>query len=163
MLFVAIYGFIDGHRAGNYHVLVIDFGGGTFEVSLANVQNGSFEIISVDGDDQLGGREIDFALRDYVAGKIREAYDLDCLAKKGRAQMLLNECEKLKISLSSLEEDRYGIFDLRAMGVGRVRLFPLTNPPHVWFRENLFPNSLFPIQIFIPFDCLEISQSRSWF
>ena len=82
--------------------MVIDFGGGTFEVSLANIQSGSFEIIAIDGDEQLGGREIDFALRDYLARKIQEVHGL---GNRGLAQKLLEKCETLKISLSSLKED----------------------------------------------------------
>ena len=76
-------------------------------MSLANIQSGSFEIIAIDGDEQLGGREIDFALRDYLARKIQEVHGLNCLGNRGLAQKLLEKCESLKISLSSLEEDRW--------------------------------------------------------
>ena len=100
------YGF-DNQRFDGYKILVFDFGGGTFDVSILNVQDNTFEQRAIAGDPELGGRDLDLILRDYCAHEIKERWGRDCLVSKMIAQTLLEKCEEIKITLSSAEEARF--------------------------------------------------------
>ena len=89
--------------------MVFDFGGGTFDVSILNVQDNTFEQCAIAGDPELGGRDLDLILRDYCAQEIKERWGRDCLVSKMIAQTLLEKCEEMKITLSSAEEARFEI------------------------------------------------------
>ena len=86
-------------------MLVVDFGGGTFDVSILKVDNGCFEVIQVKGDPHLGGRDIDLVLRKYFAELIKQKWDrkLD----NEQAQKLLKMSEELKVASNdeSFEEE----------------------------------------------------------
>ena len=94
-------------RLDGYNILVFDFGGGTFDVSILRVDDGKFEQLVIDGDPELGGRDLDLILRDYCAQEIKERWGRDCLVSKMIAQTLLEKCEEMKITLSSAEETRF--------------------------------------------------------
>ena len=100
------YGF-DNQRYDGYNVLVFDFGGGTFDISILKVHDNTFEQLVIAGDPELGGRDLDLILRDYCAQEIKERWGRDCLVSKIIAQTLLEKCEEMKISLSSAEEARF--------------------------------------------------------
>lgn len=57
-------------------VLVYDLGGGTFDVSIVDLQEGVFEVLGTDGDDQLGGDDWDGAIVDWLLERIETAYDV---------------------------------------------------------------------------------------
>ena len=85
---------------------MFDFGGGTFDVSVLEVNNGRFETRYIKGDANLGGRDLDILLRDYCAKEIKTRWKRDCLANKLTAQKLLDKCEEMKIALSTQREER---------------------------------------------------------
>ena len=85
---------------------MFDFGGGTFDVSVLEVNNGRFETRYIKGDANLGGRDLDILLRDYCAKEIKTRWKRDCLANKLTAQKLLDKCEEMKVALSTLREER---------------------------------------------------------
>ena len=74
------------------NVLVYDFGGGTLDVSIVNVQSGVFEVKATNGDTHLGGIDFDEALVEHIK---QENTDIDFVYSKLRAS-----CEKLKKELS---------------------------------------------------------------
>ena len=86
---------------------MFDFGGGTFDVAILKVKNGAFVQIGIDGDNNLGGRDLDLILRDYCANEIKENWGRDCFVLKQTAQQLLYECEDIKEHLSRSEEERF--------------------------------------------------------
>ncbi len=82
-------------------VLVFDFGGGTFDVSILELDDGVFEVKSTSGDNHLGGDNVDNLLIDYVAAEFKKEHGIDLKADPQAAQRLKNAAEKAKIELSS--------------------------------------------------------------
>lgn len=85
-------------------ILVFDFGGGTLDVTIMDFGEGVFQVISTAGDTQLGGRDMDDALMNYVVEDFRRETGID-LSKDPKALPRLREAvEKAKIELSSVLE-----------------------------------------------------------
>lgn len=84
---------------------MIDFGGGTFDVAIVQIQDGHYETVQINGDPHLGGRDIDIALRDHFADRIKELYKRNCHDDKQISQILLDLCEELKKSLSAEKKE----------------------------------------------------------
>uniref|UniRef100_A0AC35ERS1 Heat shock protein 70 n=1 Tax=Panagrolaimus sp. PS1159 TaxID=55785 RepID=A0AC35ERS1_9BILA len=97
------YGF-HNKNFDNHNLLVFDFGGGTFDVVLIKVEKASFQVESIEGDTQLGGRDIDTILVEHFAKKIEELHGTDVLEDKRLRQKLLKECVEIKHLLSSDQE-----------------------------------------------------------
>ncbi len=95
---------IDKENAHN--VLVFDFGGGTFDVSVLELDDGVFEVKSTAGDNHLGGDNVDKVLIDYIADEFKKEHGIDLKADPQSNQRIKNAAEKAKIELSSkLEAD----------------------------------------------------------
>ncbi|TWU01125.1 Hsp70 family protein [Stieleria varia] len=85
------------------HVVVYDFGGGTFDVSVVRMEDGVIEVLSSQGDTQLGGDDIDLAILEFVADEFQDEHDIDLRSDDTSRYRLLQACEKAKIALSTLE------------------------------------------------------------
>ena len=87
-------------------ILVFDFGGGTLDVTIMEFGDGVFEVKSTSGDTELGGRDMDKALVDYIVEEFKKKENFD-LTKDSMAMQRINEAaEKAKIELSTtLETD----------------------------------------------------------
>jgi molecular chaperone DnaK len=85
-------------------LLVCDFGGGTFDVTLMVQDALSFKPVAVDGDEFLGGDDFDQVLADAVGGVIFQQTGYDIHRDLVRAQQLLQRCESVKRVLSSRHE-----------------------------------------------------------
>lgn len=88
-------------KAHAHTILVFDFGGGTFDVSILELGDGVFEVKSTSGDNHLGGDDIDDILIDWMAGEFKKQYGIDLRSDKVAAQRLKEAAEKAKIELSS--------------------------------------------------------------
>jgi len=86
----------DAHK-----VLVFDFGGGTFDVSVLELDDGIFEVKSTAGNNRLGGDNIDKILIDYIADEFKKEHGIDLRNDPQAAQRLKQAAEKAKIELSS--------------------------------------------------------------
>lgn len=82
-------------------ICVFDLGGGTFDVSILEVADGVFRVISTNGDTHLGGDDFDEALINYVAGEFKKEQGIDILKDPMALQRLQEACEKAKKELSS--------------------------------------------------------------
>lgn len=82
-------------------VLVYDLGGGTFDVSVLELSNGTFEVLSTSGDNHLGGDDWDNQIVDWMIKRIKEDYDFDAKSDKMALTRLKEEAEKTKINLSN--------------------------------------------------------------
>ena len=86
----------------NATIVVYDFGGGTFDVSILKLNDGIFEVLSTNGDTQLGGDDLDLALIDHIASQLRlteEQKHTDHIF-----EYLRQVAEKTKIRLSEMEQ-----------------------------------------------------------
>jgi len=91
-------------KKGNETVLVFDFGGGTFDVSVLEVGEGVFEVRSTHGDTHLGGSDFDYAIVDWLAKDFQAEYGVDLKKDKQALQRMIEAAEKAKIELSGLPE-----------------------------------------------------------
>ncbi len=88
----------------NEKVAVFDLGGGTFDVSILDVGDGVFEVLSTHGDTHLGGDDWDQRLIDHLLGEFKKQEGID-LSKDAMAMQRLKEAaEKAKIELSQMHE-----------------------------------------------------------
>src|ERR687894_1036332 len=88
----------------NEKICVFDLGGGTFDVSILDVGDGVFEVLSISGDTHLGGDDFDEELINYVAEEFRTQEGIDLRKDPMALQRLKEACEKAKIELSSAME-----------------------------------------------------------
>ena len=82
-------------------VLVYDLGGGTFDVSILELGDGVFEVLSTNGDTKLGGDDFDNKIMDYIAEEFKAQNGIDLRQDKMALQRLKEAAEKAKIELSS--------------------------------------------------------------
>ena len=81
-------------------VLVFDFGGGTFDVSILELGDGVFEVKSTSGDNKLGGDDVDEKIIDFIAEDFKNSNGIDLREDATAAQRLKDAAEKAKIELS---------------------------------------------------------------
>jgi molecular chaperone DnaK len=91
-------------KKSNETILVFDLGGGTFDVSILEVGDGVFEVLSTSGDTHLGGDDFDKKIVDYLAEEFRKAEGIDLRKDKQALQRLTEAAEKAKIELSSVTQ-----------------------------------------------------------
>lgn len=85
----------------NQKIVVFDLGGGTFDVSVLDVADGVFEVVSTNGDTHLGGDDFDQALINYLADDFQSKYGVDLRKDPMALQRLQEAAEKAKRELSS--------------------------------------------------------------
>ncbi len=90
---------LDKKKSGR--VAVYDFGGGTFDISILDIGDGVFEVLSTNGDTHLGGDDLDEALIDHVAAEFKKDAGIDIRTDTMALQRLKEACEKAKCELSS--------------------------------------------------------------
>jgi molecular chaperone DnaK len=88
----------------NEKICVFDLGGGTFDVSVLDVGDGVFEVLSINGDTHLGGDDFDEELINYLAEQFRKQEGIDLRKDPMALQRLKEAAEKAKIELSSAME-----------------------------------------------------------
>eukprot|EP00879_Flechtneria_rotunda_P000523 GHRR01000627.1.p1 GENE.GHRR01000627.1~~GHRR01000627.1.p1 ORF type:complete len:693 (+),score=284.61 GHRR01000627.1:142-2220(+) len=95
------YGF---ERKSNETILVFDLGGGTFDVSILEVGDGVFEVLSTSGDTHLGGDDFDKRIVDFLADDFQKNEGIDLRKDRQALQRLTEAAEKAKIELSALSQ-----------------------------------------------------------
>lgn len=118
-------------------ILVFDFGGGTLDVTLMEMGQGVFQVKSTSGDTQLGGKDMDQALVNYVIEEFKKDTGIDLRNDKMAMQRLYEACEKAKIELSSTLETEINLPYITAdqtgpkhltMRITRAKLEELVTP-----------------------------------
>ncbi|KIN78831.1 molecular chaperone DnaK [Sulfitobacter mediterraneus] len=82
-------------------IAVYDLGGGTFDVTILEIDDGLFEVKSTNGDTFLGGEDFDMRIVNYLAGEFKKEHSVDLTKDKMALQRLKEAAEKAKIELSS--------------------------------------------------------------
>lgn len=88
-------------KEGEHRIAVYDFGGGTFDITLMDVGEGVFEVLSTNGDTQLGGSDMDQALVDYIAEEFKKQHNIDLRKDPKTLQRILEAAEAAKMEISS--------------------------------------------------------------
>ncbi|ENY69302.1 Chaperone protein DnaK (HSP70) [Metamycoplasma auris 15026] len=91
---------LDKSKDENHRILVFDLGGGTFDVSILEMENGTFEVLSTSGDNHLGGDDWDNKIVEWLIKEINAKYDFNPRNDKMAMARLKEEAERAKIALS---------------------------------------------------------------
>ena len=83
-------------------ILVYDLGGGTFDVSILEIGDGVFEVLSTNGDTRLGGDDFDERIMQYLVSEFKKSDGVDLSTDKVAMQRLKEAAEKSKIELSTM-------------------------------------------------------------
>lgn len=94
---------LDKHT-GEKKIAVFDLGGGTFDISILELGEGVFQVLSTNGDTFLGGDDFDMVVMDYLADEFKKQENIDLKQDKVALQRLKEAAEKAKIELSSQHE-----------------------------------------------------------
>jgi molecular chaperone DnaK len=85
-------------------IAVYDLGGGTFDITILEIDDGLFEVKSTNGDTFLGGEDFDMRIVNYLASEFKKENGVDLTADKMALQRLKEAAEKAKIELSSSQQ-----------------------------------------------------------
>ena len=88
----------------NGNIVVFDFGGGTFDVSILEINDGVIEVRSTNGDTHLGGDDIDNVIMNYILDEFKKEQGIDLRNDRVALQRLKEAAEKAKVELSTLHE-----------------------------------------------------------
>lgn len=86
------------------NILVFDLGGGTFDVSILEIDSGVFEVIATSGNNHLGGEDFDQRVIDYFVKVFKKKTKIDISKNKKAMSKLKGEVEKAKRALSSVHQ-----------------------------------------------------------
>ncbi len=128
-------------------ILVFDLGGGTFDVSILEVGDGVFEVISTCGDAHLGGDNFDKVLVDHMAETFQKAEGIDLRKDAQALQRLTEAAEKAKIELSSSTQSEVNLPFITATADGPKHLtMTVTRGKFEELSSNLIDRCKKPIQ-----------------
>ncbi len=89
-------------KEGSQKILVYDLGGGTFDVSILDIGDGVFEVLSTNGNTHLGGDDFDQRIMDYLVAEFKRTEGIDLSKDRQAMQRLKDAAEKAKIELSGV-------------------------------------------------------------
>ena len=103
-------------------IVVFDFGGGTHDVSILELGDGVFEVLSTDGDTHLGGDDVDEKIINWLADEFQAEENMDLRKDPMSLQRLKEASEKAKIELSSSEQTEINLPYITATASGPKHL-----------------------------------------
>lgn len=109
-------------KSNEHTILVFDFGGGTFDVSVLELGDGVFEVKSTSGDSKLGGDDIDEVIIEYLSKEFKKENGIDLREDLVALQRLKDSSEKAKIELSSAQSTKINIPYITANASGPKHL-----------------------------------------
>ncbi|MDX1720351.1 MAG: molecular chaperone DnaK [Salegentibacter mishustinae] len=109
-------------KSQDQKIAVYDLGGGTFDISILELGDGVFEVLSTNGDTHLGGDDFDEVLIDYLADTFQKAEDIDLRKDPMALQRLKEAAEKAKIELSSSSQTEINLPYVTATSSGPKHL-----------------------------------------
>ncbi len=128
-------------------IAVFDLGGGTFDISILELDNGTFEVKSTNGDTHLGGDDWDQFLIDYLAEEFKKSEGLDLRKDPMALQRLKEAAEKAKIELSGSSQTQVNLPFITATADGPKHLDILvTRAKFQELTEDLVQRSITPVK-----------------
>ena len=134
-------------KKSNERILVFDLGGGTFDVSVLEVGDGVFEVLSTSGDTHLGGDDFDKVIVDHLAETFKSNEGIDLRQDKQALQRLTEAAEKAKIELSSATQSEINLPFITATPEGPKHLdLTLTRAKFEELAANLIDRCRIPVE-----------------
>ncbi len=132
-------------KSGNKTIAVYDLGGGTFDVSLLEIGDGVFEVLSTNGDTFLGGEDFDLRIVDFLTSEFKKDQGIDLKADKLALQRLKEEAEKAKKELSSTTQYEVNLPFITADATGPKHLnIKLTRAKYESLVQDLVDRTIEP-------------------
>ena len=103
-------------------IMIYDLGGGTFDVSILDIGDGVFEVLSTSGNTHLGGDDFDNAIINYLVDEFKKSNGIDLKADKMAMQRLKEAAEKAKIELSGVQQTQINLPFITADSTGPKHL-----------------------------------------
>ena len=100
---------LDKHKGEDKKIAVFDLGGGTFDISILELGEGVFEVMSTNGDTQLGGDDFDQVIVGWLLEEYKKENGADLSNDKAALQRLRDAAEKAKIELSNIHESEINL------------------------------------------------------
>lgn len=126
-------------------IAVYDFGGGTFDISILEIGDGVFEVLSTNGDTQLGGDDIDHVIMDWLVAEFKKENGIDLSKDQLALQRLKEASEKAKIELSSAMSTDINLPFITADNTGPKHLnVPLSRAKFEQMIDTLVQRSMEP-------------------
>ncbi len=134
-------------KKSNERILVFDLGGGTFDVSVLEVGDGVFEVLSTSGDTHLGGDDFDKVIVDHLAETFKSNEGIDLRQDKQALQRLTEAAEKAKIELSNATQSEINLPFITATPEGPKHLdLTLTRAKFEELASNLIDRCRIPVE-----------------
>ncbi|WP_373056089.1 molecular chaperone DnaK [Zunongwangia sp. H14] len=134
-------------KSQDQKIAVYDLGGGTFDISILELGDGVFEVLSTNGDTHLGGDDFDEVIIDYLADTFQKAEDIDLRKDPMALQRLKEAAEKAKIELSSSSQTEINLPYVTATSSGPKHLVEtLTRSKFEQLADTLVKRSMDPVQ-----------------
>lgn len=128
-------------------VLVYDLGGGTFDVSILDLADGTFEVLSTAGDNHLGGDDFDNIIVDYMADQFRKDNGIDLKADRMALQRMKEAAEKAKKDLSGMVQTQISLPFISAGASGPLHLeMTLTRAKFDEMTKGLVERTIGPVR-----------------
>ncbi len=103
-------------------IMIYDLGGGTFDVSILDIGDGVFEVLSTNGNTRLGGDDFDQRIIDYLVAEFKKSNGIDLSADRMAMQRLKEAAEKAKIELSGMQQTQINLPFITADSTGPKHL-----------------------------------------
>jgi molecular chaperone DnaK len=141
-----------GDKKGDKKIAVYDLGGGTFDVSIIDISDidgeNQIEVLSTNGDTQLGGEDFDSKLIDHIVGEFKKDQNFDLRTDPLALQRLKDAAEKAKIELSSGQQADINIPYITADASGPKHLnIKVTRAAFESMVEDLVKRTITPCEI----------------
>ncbi len=128
-------------------VLVYDLGGGTFDVSILDLADGTFEVLATAGDNMLGGDDFDKAVMDYIIAEFKKQEGIDLSNDNMAMQRIKEAAEKAKKDLSGVLQTQISLPFISAGANGPVHLeMTLTRAKFDELTRHLIDRTVGPVR-----------------
>jgi len=109
-------------EAQDQKIMIYDLGGGTFDVSILEIGDGVFEVLSTNGNTHLGGDDFDNKIIEYLVSEFKKSSGIDLTSDKMAMQRLKEAAEKAKIELSGVQQTNINLPFITADSTGPKHL-----------------------------------------
>ncbi|MBT1576867.1 molecular chaperone DnaK ['Elaeagnus angustifolia' witches'-broom phytoplasma] len=128
-------------------ILVFDLGGGTFDVSILTLVDGTFEVLSTSGDNALGGDDFDLRIVDFLVQEFKKENSVDLSKDKMAMQRLKDAAEKAKKELSGVTSSQISLPFLTMSEAGPLHLeYNMTRAKFNELTKDLIDRCLAPVK-----------------
>jgi molecular chaperone DnaK len=128
-------------------VLVYDLGGGTFDVSILDLADGTFEVLSTSGDNRLGGDDFDEKVMNWIVAEFKKEQGVDLAADKMAMQRIKEAAEKAKKDLSGVVQTQISLPFISAGASGPLHLeLSLTRAKFDELTKDLVDRTEIPVK-----------------